>query len=148
MGFSKKRADDLVKAGKSYNEYKCNQTVNEIMFGVKDGKLAKDYLIYGSRIYESRTFRDLPSASRKGELNKGVSETPPLAFAKAGNIIVAKNGSHVAVFDSSNTYIEASASKSLFKTVRRDIGKLGYTFTKEKTNGYYIHAPIDKNEEV
>ena len=59
--------------GKPRSEYQCNHVVNYALTGKKDGKLAKDYLNWGSKTTEKA----------------------------AGYVVVAEDGSHCGIFVSS-----------------------------------------------
>ena len=91
------RANSLV--GKARSEYVCNQVVNYALYGKKDaGKLAHDYLYYGSRV----------------------------SSAQAGDVVVGNDGAHVGIFTSSSEFIHSSVSQ--YKVIKVGTDQLKYVF--------------------
>jgi len=90
------RANSLV--GHSRSEYVCNQVVNYALYGHKDGKLAHDFLNWGSRV----------------------------SSPQAGDVVVGNDGAHVGIFVSSTQFIHSSVSH--YQVIKVGTDQLHYVF--------------------
>lgn len=89
--------------GKSRDEYKCNQVVNQVLFGIKDsGLMASDFLTWGVE-----------------------------AFMPAERVVVVgKDGKHVGIFIDSKHFVHSSVSRQ--EVIIADEKQLEYVFPKSK----------------
>ena len=96
------RANSLI--GKSRSEYVCNQVVNYALYGHKNGMLASGFLHYGHQVNSPQ----------------------------AGDVVVARDGSHVGIFVSGHEFIHSSSSR--YQVIKVGSDQLKYVFP----SGYQI----------
>ncbi|GAB3709551.1 hypothetical protein GCM10027592_45770 [Spirosoma flavus] len=104
--------------GTSRDEYKCNQVVNEVLYGNKDA------IINGQKMLA------------KAYLTWGIETTEP----DEGVIVVGNDGVHVGIFTSKTEFVHSSYGRKEVVSVKvspnkqelRWVFPLGYTLRKEK----------------
>jgi hypothetical protein len=97
MAYLSTTAFNLIGAPRT-SDFQCNHVVNLVLTGVKQGKVAREYLHYGKRI-------DKPVA---------------------GAVVVGLDGVHVGIFISDTEFIHSSSKQ--MKVVRAGMDQLKYVF--------------------
>ena len=97
MAYSSETANILIGTARTA-DFQCNHVVNQVLTGIKHGRLAKEYLTWGKRI-------DKPVA---------------------GAVVVGVDGVHVGIFISSEEFIHSSTSK--MKVIKAPLSQLPFVF--------------------